>query len=283
MAERPLDQTWREVEAYVEDMFFTQLTEQIAGFADALGLQIEADIRRGLERFFAELSTLINGLEAAPEWVTDNDGTWEELSASYLKFKNPKVNSSRDYRNNFFVLSELARIKRNSKKSRALRRRQMVSAAQLRKNPSLRMQIARLGNVADYFGDVSVSIESHTRINRGGRRQYKAGTFRGDVNMGGKQIKFNSDFVTLTVKWLPALDGLDVLERGVTEDAANHGAKVGGLRPLPADVRKKLMNHEYNNYGTAYRPLLGPYMLWYQDTQVREMIRKSVAQYGPQL
>jgi hypothetical protein len=202
-------------------------------------------------------------------------GSWGELSNRYYSWKNPSSITRDNRSSNFFMLSELARIKRNSTKSKQQwRQKRVKTVKQLKASPSLRMQISNLANPSAYYGKVSVTIESHTKVNRGGRRQYKAGTFRQGVNVGGQVIRSASDFVTLSVVWLPAINGLDPLTRGVTENPRGGAA-------LPDSLRTKLLNHEHNEQGVAYRPLLGPYMLWYQDMVIRRIVKSAIAPYGP--
>jgi hypothetical protein len=277
---RPFEQTWDDLEAYVEKVFFATLTDDILGYADTLSLKIEREIRKQLKSFFLDLSNMFGDwVQSEPEWVREISGPWQEFSLSYFKFKNPASRSRKDQRMDFFVYSELPRIVRNSRKSRLQRRAKVKTARELARSPSLRMMIRNLGDPAQYWGDVSVTIESHTKINRGGRRQYKAGTSRDGQNLGGKTIKFSTDYVTISVEWLPALNGLDVLERGVTETPSK------GYAALPRSVQTKLLNKEYrdSDHAPAYRPLLGPYMLWYQDTTIRQIMKKATAAYGPQI
>jgi hypothetical protein len=278
-----LQQTWSELEAYVEQIFFSQLTDKVAGYADDLAQQIEKDINSALNTFFKDLAGMIQpGLNAMPdELQLYSNGSWPELSERYYYWKNPSNKGRQHESSDFFMLSELPRIKRNSTKSKQQwRQKRVKTLKELKANPSLRMRLAKLANPSAYYGKVAVTIESHTKVNRGGRRQYKAGTFRQGVNVGGQTIKSASDYVTLTVNWLPAISGLDPDRRGVTENPQPR-SEAQGLQQLPEDVKTKLLNHEHNEMGTAYRPLLGPYMLWYQDTVIRRIVKSAISTYGP--
>lgn len=279
-----LDQTWDDLGTYVEQMFFSDLQGKVEGYAKTLATLIEKNVNRQLNTFFKDLAGMIQpGLEGPPDDLAhySDESTWAELSDPYYKWKNPS-SKARDARgSDFFMLSELARIKRNSSKSRAQwRQKRVLTGKELKASPSLRMQISKLANPSAYYGKVTVTITSHTKLIGGGvRRSYKTGVQRNGEPMRGR-VALNSDFVTLSVDWLPAISGLDPLVRGVTENPPP-GKASKGLQRLPDDVRKKLNGHAFNHNGPAYRPLLGPYMLWYQDTKIRKIIADTIAPYGP--
>jgi hypothetical protein len=275
MADRPFDQTWDELEQYVEDIFFTELNKKVDGVSVDLADVIEKKLTKQLDDFFRNLGNMVGQWTTdAPDWVQYHSGPWPDYSKAYAVWKRVKERGTHDY----FKLSELPFIKRNSKASRKLRRKMVKTKEELKATPSLAMELRELGNPSEYWGNVSVWIESHTNTaGADGKRRYNKGTYRkGVAQHSGRIMSPTTDFVTLHVQWLPLLDGLDVLERGVTEES-------GGMA-LPDDVQKKLMNRLFRNDGKqAYRPLLGPYMLWYQDTTVRKMLKDVSAPYGPQL
>jgi hypothetical protein len=287
MATRPLDKEWAEVKAYVEDIFFTDLNEKIEGVAVDLADEIEKSITKQLDTFFSNLANMFgNWANGAPDWVLDTNGEWQNYAYSYADFKQVKKRGSRD----FFVLREMAPAFRGkSNLDRYLRRQRQKRDTKTRKKgqlkgPSLKQEIKSLANPSKYWGRPLVLIESHTNTRgRDGKRRYNKGVTRMGSHPGGRIMNIKGDFVTLHVEWLPALSGLDVLERGITEEPAAAMGKGAGAS-LPHDVIAKLMNREMRNDGKlAYRPLLGPYMLWYQDTTVRQVMRKTALPYGPQL
>jgi hypothetical protein len=263
------DEEWYAVEEYFADVFFTELNKKVDGVSVDLRDEIEKAVIKACDGFFRNLSNMIGDwTNNTPQFAEYYVGEWEDYSASYYKWK--KVSERGQY--NWFMLSELPRIKRNSKKSRALRRKMVRSKDELKRSPSLRMQLRSLAAPSEYWGEPVVYIDSHTNTaGADGKRRYNAGVRRLGSNKGGQIMKSDADFVTLDIRWLPYLNGVDVLARGATE-------YVAGRQTFPTSMVDKLMNTE-----TAYRPLLGPYILWYQNTVIRQTLKNITTKYGAQL
>lgn len=264
------DDQWDDLTGYFAEIFFTELNKKVDGVAVDLKKVLETEITKSLDNFFRNLANQLGDWATEPpDYVMYHSGSWIEYAASYYKFK--KVADRGEH--NWFALSELPRIRRNSRKSRSLRRRQVKSAAQLKQNPSLRMLLRNLDSPTAYWGDVTVDIWRRTNTDgKDGKRRYNKGVERLGVNKGGQIMKSDADFLTLSVHWLPMLNGMDLLERGVTERRAP------GHKALPGRVTDILENHEH-----AYRPLLGPYILWYQDTVIKKTMKNITDKYGAQL
>jgi hypothetical protein len=299
---------YEEVSSYMESVFFTKITDNLATYADKMALRIQRDINSHMDSFFAGLADMIKpGLEDIPHQLSPTGVTWPVLSEHYFNWKNSTEahNTRGAAQSNMFMLRELPKIVRiapgrKTSKSKRARRTRVYSDSQLRKSPSLRDEIRRLGNPAQYYGPVTVFIESHTHISPGGHRLYKAGTFRdgimnsrnGGFDLKSDRISKKSDYVTITVDWMPALMGVSLQERGVPEQPSTHAhARSAGMdegpeqdalaslaksvKDLPETVTNRLLNREH-----AYRPLLGPYMVYYQNSVVRNIIRNATSRFG---
>jgi hypothetical protein len=244
-----------QLRAIVEDRFFTALTDELAATADELALAIEADVKRALRTFFSSLASKLTGLTGPFPEITRYVGSdWIPLGFEYEKYR--KYGQT-----DFFVYSELPIVRRRTHKSQSLKR--STIGLKRDRERSLRNQLAEITDFAKFYGDVIVTVESNTKINKGGRREYIAGTTRNGMRVGGQKISTKSDFLTIKVDWAPKLAGLDVLQRGVTE---------ANLNPR---VKRKLLNSQ-----AQYRPLVGPYMLYYQNAVISLIIDRSLKANG---
>jgi hypothetical protein len=275
--DRPFEKDWDDLNAYVENVFFTNVNKVVNGAAYDLADDIERKLTKQLDTFFSNLSDMVGRWKnAAPKWVQDINGPWTDYSDDYADFKQVRERGARDY----FVLREMAPVARSrTRLARRLRRERFTRGKKKGKlrGPSLKQELKTLGNPSAYWGRVVVTIESMTNTDTG-RRRYNKGTQRRGKRPGGQILSPAADYLTLHIEWLPSLEGLDVLDRGVTEEPRE------GMLGLPGEIAVKLETIQWRKDGKqAYRPLLGPYMLWYQDTTVRQTIQKITAQHGAQL
>lgn len=255
MAPASLSDQSAALRAFVEDRFFSTVTDQLAASADGIGVEIQSVLTQLLKGFFASLAAKLNGLDEPFEEIRPIvGGSWIPLGLEYEKYR--KFGQT-----DYFVYSELPILRRRTYRSRKLRR--TTIGLKRDRTESLRNQMKRINNFAELYGAVIVNLESHTTINRGGRRQYKAGTLREGVRVGGQITRKSSDFVSIVVDWVPNLTGQDVLVRGVTEEKLN------------PRIKRKLLNSQ-----DAYRPLIGAYLLFYQNTTVRDIILGTLRKYG---
>lgn len=243
-----------EIRAYVEDRFFSRITDQLAKSADEIGVEIQKTVTTALNGFFYSLSQQLNGLTAPAGSIQPYVPDWVPLGFEYEQYR-------KQGRTDFFVFSELPILRRRTVKSKKLKRSTM--GLKRDRSLSLKKQLSEIKDFSKIYGTVVVMVDSHTTINKGGRRQYKAGTTRNGMRIGGQMVKKASDFVTITVDWVPKLAGQDVMTRGVTE---------AGLNPR---VRRKLMNSK-----ASYRPLVGPYLQFYRDTTIKQLINGTILKYG---
>lgn len=245
-----------EIQAWVADRFFTELNDRLAQNAEALADNIEKALTIALNTFFSTVANALKGesLTAPPSQIAAYLPAWKDLNPEYEVYQK---HGQIDY----FVFSELPRLKRRTARAREKTRKTM--GLQYDRANSLRNQLGQIRDFSKVYGTIQVEITSMTKVNRGGRRQYRAGTQRNGANVGGKPIKFDADYVTIAINWVPKLAGMDVMRRGVTEG------------PLNPRVKRKLLNHD-----DAYRPLIGPFLLYYQDKTVNQIINANIKRFG---
>lgn len=239
---------------FVQNFVFQNVTRNLAEYADELSLKIERDVTKLLNTFFSDLARSGGiGSSVQPAWLAEIGVQWKELDYFYVHYdKNDTVN--------YFQYSSLPRRVKNSTQSRRLRRKHIGDAKQIK--ASLQNELARLGNPAQYFGKVRVTIDA-TRLQGLGR--YPAGTMVNGLKVGGRYFSRASDSVRIIVDWLPRLTNMNLMIANTVEQ----------FLPETNNLPAKLTNNKRG----AYRPLVSAYMLWYQQNMILPIINRAVAPY----
>jgi len=235
----------------IQNQVLRQTNERMAMTADRMALEIKKQVKKDLQTFFLEFRRLLQNVNDTPNWITDNIGySWEDLNPWYVKEK-------KSGRIDFFVYSELPKLARFRKP----RNRKKTLGGSERTRVSLRNVLAGITNPERIFGPLTVTVQSHTAINKAGKRYYVAGTTLDGVRAGGRLVQNGRDVVSIVVDWAPRFEGKNVLQRGVVESQL----------PRAGRLRQKLMNRE-----GSYRALVGPRMLWYQAERLPIIIQNAL-------
>lgn len=233
------------------ELIVRALDRELDELSGAITETLQREVRGAMNDFFRNLAAQTGLYRSTPAYSKQ---PWAALTPNYVK-----IQKGGDDR--FFVYAETRRRARRRRKNPGARYKPLPKRDV--KN-SLRNTLVRLQDPEKYFGKVEVRIENRTLLNRRGHA-YLPQWVGSDGMVRPRNLKKGYLGLEIEVVWFGKLENENFYERGVLES----------LLPNQNNLRTKLLND-----ASHYRPLVGPYLVWYTQNKLAEVFERGLKAAG---